>query len=54
MLIKGGSERCWSDEKKNGLMGTVCLVSCNPWVRADRRDTVEDVQHGSNMARSVH
>lgn len=43
----------WREKKKKNLMGMVCLVSRNPWVRVDSRETLEDLQHGSNMARSV-
>lgn len=53
MDLRGRSERCWSDEKKNRLIGIVCLVSCNPWVRVDSRETLEDFWHESNVARSV-
>lgn len=43
----------WRDKKKKNLMGTVCLVSHNLWDRVDSRETLEDLQHGSTVARSV-
>lgn len=43
----------WREKKKKNLTGLARLVSRNPWVRVDSRETLEDLQHGSDMARSV-